>query len=197
MHPMSCYTLTLHTRRAFCRLGLLAAAAALTGCSDPAGPAAPASAVSPSPIIIIGGHPIVFNAQLLAIGNPDEKPPTAVEGHLQLKIYETEAGFQLAWNAAIVNPECEVAPTLGGGIYAIQDSEDLPNPEDPALVDLRPAEPLGCGTGLLEGVTGISAELAARLFSDPEEFIVVFFIVDGVKLAGTLQLGGPDTAPTR
>jgi FAD/FMN-containing dehydrogenase len=139
----------------------------------------------------------VFNAQLLAIGNPDEKPPTAVEGHLQLKLYETEAGLLLGWMAIIVNPECEVAPTLGGGIYAIQDSEDFPNPEDPALVDLRPAESLGCESSLLEGVTGISAELAARLFNDPEEFTAVFFIVDGVKLAGTLQLGGPDTAPTR
>lgn len=191
------YILTLRARRASWGLAVLAAAGASTGCSDSAGPAGPARAVSPSPIIIIGGHPIVFNAQLRAIGNPDITPPTAVEGHLQLKLYETEAGLVLSWNAVIVNPECEVAPTLGGGIYAIQDSEDFPNPEDPALVDLRPAESLGCGTGLLEGVTGISAELAARLFSDPEEFIVVFFIAEGGKLAGTLQLGVPDTAPTR
>ena len=139
----------------------------------------------------------MFNAQLRAIGDPEEKPPTAVEGHLQLKLYETEAGLLLAWKAAIVNPECDVAPTLGGGIYAIQDSEDFPNPEDPALVDLRSAESLGCETSMLEGVTGISTELAARLIGDPEELTGVFFIIDGGKIAGTLQLGGLDTAPTR
>jgi hypothetical protein len=191
------YTLTLRARRASCGLAVLAAAGLSTGCSDSAGPTGPARAVSPSPIIIIGGHPIVFNAQLRAVGNPDITPPTAVEGHLQLKLYATDTGLLLAWQATIVNPECEVAPTLGGGIYAVQDSEDFPNPEDPALVDLRPAESLGCETSLLEGVTGISAELAARLIGDPDIFTAVFFIIDGGKLAGTLQLGGPDTAPTR
>ena len=139
----------------------------------------------------------MFNAPLRAIGNPDDKQPTAVKGHLQLKLYETEAGLLLAWKAAIVNPECDVTPTVGGGIYAITDPEDFPNPEDPALIDLRSAESLGCGNNVLEGATGIFAELAARVFSDPEELTAVFFIVDGVKLAGTLQLGGPDTAPTR
>jgi hypothetical protein len=64
-----------------------------------------------------------------------------------------------------------------------------------ALVDFCPGESLGCENNPLAGVTGISGELAARLIGNPSEFTAVFFIFDGGTLAGTLQLGGPDTAP--
>src|SRR5215218_2191789 len=74
----------------------IGAVGAVSACADPSAPARRPS--SPSAIIIIGGHPIVFNAQLRAIGNPDEKPIGAVVGHLQLKISESdETGLVVSW----------------------------------------------------------------------------------------------------
>ena len=183
---------TLFPRRIVRGLAVLFTFGAAIGCADPSGPA---PSVLPNAIIIIGGHPVVFNAQLRFIGNPDEKPLGAVEGHLQLKIYDMgETGLVINWTAHIRNPECESSTSFGGGIYAIQDSEDFPNPGVPALIDLRsPERVLGCGNSVLEGTIGISAELASRLIHDPENFVGVFFLDDGGVIAGTLQLGGPDT----
>jgi hypothetical protein len=182
---------TLFPRRIARGLAVLFTFGAASGCADPSGPA---PSVSPNAIIIIGGHPMVFNAQLRFIGNPDVKPLRAVEGHLQLKIHDSgETGLVINWKAHILNPECESSTSFGGGIYSIQDSEDFPSPEDLALIDLRsPERVLGCGDNLLEGAIGISAELAARLIFDPEDFVAVFFLDDGGIIAGTLQLGGPD-----
>jgi hypothetical protein len=167
---------------------------AITACADPS---APLRTPSPNPIIIIGGSPIVFNAQLRGIGNPNDKPPTAVEGQLQLKLYETEAGLITSWQAVIVNPECESSLLLGGAIYLIQDSEDFPNPLDEGALDLFPPRTtLGCGENVLEGVAPVSGELATRLIQDPDYF-VVFFLNGGGALAGQLRLAGLDTSPTR
>jgi hypothetical protein len=183
---------TLFPQRIVRGLAVLFTVGAASGCADPSGPA---PSVSPNAIIIIGGHPIVFNAQLRFIGNPDIKPLRAVEGHLQLKLYDTgETGFVINWTAHILNTECESSTSFGGGIYSIQDSEDFPSPEDLALIDLRsPERVLGCGDNLLVGAIGISAELAARLVQDPDYFIGVFFLDDGGAIAGTLQLSGPAT----
>ena len=182
---------TLFARGIVRGLAVLFTFGAAIGCADPSGPA---PSISPNPIII-EWHPMVFNAQLRFIGNPDEKPLGAVEGHLQLKIYDMgETGLVINWTAHIRNPECESSTSFGGGIYAIQDSEDFPNPGVPALIDLRsPERVLGCGNSVLEGTIGISAELASRLIHDPENFVGVFFLDDGGVIAGTLQLGGPDT----
>jgi hypothetical protein len=185
---------TLFPQRIVRALAVLFTFGAASGCADPSGPA---PSVSPNAIIIdyFGGHPMVFNAQLRFIGNPDVKPLRAVVGHLQLKIHDSgETGLVINWKAHILNPECESSTSFGGGIYSIQDSEDLPSPEDLALIDLRsPERVLGCGDSLVEGAIGISAELAARLVTDPEDFVAVFFLDDGGVIAGTLQLGGPDT----
>lgn len=186
------HTNTTSHSRMVRRLTVLLTLAAASACADASGPA---RSVSPNGIIIIGGHPIVFNAQLRFIGNPDEKPLSAVVGHFQLKLYDTgETGVLINWQAYLVNPECEASTSFGGGIYAIQDSEDYPNPEERGIIDLRTVErELGCGDNLLEGAIGISGELAAQLIHDPEDFVAVFFLEEGGLVAGRLQLGGPDT----
>ena len=168
---------------------------ATAACADPS---APSRTPSPNEIIIIGGRPIVFNALLRAIGNPDEKPSTAVEGHLQLKVYETDEGLISSWRAVIVNPECESAVLLGGAIYFLQDPEDFPNPETEGLHDLFPPQTtLGCGENVIEGVAPILEGIAARITDAPEDYTVVFFLEGGGALAGTLNAGAPPTSPTR
>lgn len=183
------YRCTLSPRHAGRRLaGVILAAAAGVGCTEPLSPARP---VSPTAIIIIGGRPAVFNAQLRAIGNPDERPPSAVVGHLQVKLYESgDGGRLLAWQAHLSNPECDASSSFGGGIYAIQDSEDFPSPEDEARVAFVPDGPaLGCGDTVRDGVAPISAGLAALLIADPGSFLAVFFLDGGGAVAGTLELG--------
>jgi hypothetical protein len=140
---------------------------------------------TPSSIIIIGGHPIVLNAQLRAVGNPDIRPATAVVGHLQLKLYETDEGVVASWLARITNTECESASAFGGGIYAIQDSEDFPSPLTVALLYLlQPERALGCGDNFIEGSTDVPPELASRLIGNPDEFTAVFFLTNGGVVAG-------------
>ena len=197
------YRTALSARRALGSLTTLIAFAALAGCAgDPSSPARPQSPngiiIHGSPIIIIGGLPISLAAQLRSIGNPDIKLSTAVLGDLQVKVYETREGFVLTWAAKLGDAECEAALSLGGGIYMIQDSEDFPNPETRALALLVPPKTASaCDDNILEGRTGISKDLAMRLVQDPEYFTAVLFLKTGGALAGTLQLGGPDTAPTR
>jgi hypothetical protein len=187
-HPFRSHRIIRHAM-------VLAAAGTLAACAEPS---APARAPSSSPIIIIGGHPVVFNAQLRGVGNPDIKPGTAVEGHLQLKVFDTDAGLVASWRAVLVNPECESSLTFGGGIYAIQDSEDFPNPEDEARYDLfPPLTTLGCGESILEGGGAIADALVELLVEEPDDFIAVFFLNGGGALAGTFELGAPDTSPTR
>jgi len=188
---------TLSPRRIVGTVSLITGfVAPFAGCADATGPA---RSVSPNAIIIIGGHPLVFNAELRGIGNPDEKPPTAVTAHLQLKLDATdESGFIIDWKVDWANAETEVSRLLGGGIYMIQDSEDFPSPLDVPLAYLLPPEdPLGTRPRGLEGSIEIPDELATRLVQDPESFTAVFFLAGGGAIAGTLQLGGPDTAPTR
>jgi hypothetical protein len=167
-----------------------------TGCAEPT---SPARTVSPSAIIIIGGHPVLLNAELRDVGNPDIKSTVAVAAHLQLKLDGTAlAGYVIDWKVDLANLDREVGRLFGGGIYAIQDSEDFPSPLDVPLAYLIPPEnPLGTPAGALAGSVGISEELAARLIQDPGFFTAVFFLDGGGALAGTLQLGGPATAPTR
>ena len=167
----------------------------VAGCSEPSAPAPPVQA---SPIIIIGGHPIVFNAELRAVGNPNERPPTAVFGHVQLKLYQTADGFLVGFRAQLANSECESALTLGGGMYFIQDSEDFPSPLIPPLMAFPvPEDPLGCGDTVFEDTIGISEDLASRLIGNPDTFTAVFFLSDGGVIAGTLQVAGADLTPTR
>jgi hypothetical protein len=184
-------------------LAALIAFAALAGCTDD--PSSPARPLSPNriiinghPIIIIGGLPISLTTQLRAVGNPDIKLATAVRGDLQLKLYETREGLVLSWAAKLADAECEAALSLGGGIYMIQDSEDFPNPETRALTYLVPPKTASaCADNILEGKTGIPKEVAARMIEDPDYFTAVFFLKTGGAVAGTLQLGGPDTTPIR
>jgi hypothetical protein len=173
-------------------VAVAATVAALAGCADPAGPARVAS---PNAIIIIGGRPAVLNAQLRAIGDPDIKPPSAVVGHIQLKISESEGtGLVVSWKAHFANPECEAATDFGGGGVMIQDSEDMPSPEDVALIRLvPPGSPLGCGDSFLEGSSAISESLAELLVQGPEKLVAVFFFEGGGLLIGTLQPGEADT----
>ena len=169
---------------------------ALAGCAEPT---SLARATAPSTIIIIGGHPVVLTAQLRAIGNPDEKPLNAVVGIFHLAISGTEeTGFVASWQAHFANPECDASTSFGGGAVYIQDSEDTPSPEDVAVLRLlAPGTTLGCGDDFLEGSSAISEELVALLYSDPEEFVATFFIVDGVVIAGTLQAAGAPVLKTR
>jgi hypothetical protein len=185
---------TLSPRRTVHHLAAVMALGALGGCADPSGPA---RSVSPNAIIIIGGHPVVLNAQLRAIGNPNEKPVNAVVGHIQLRITESdETGLVVSWQVHFANPECEASTFSVGGAVMIQDSEDIPSPEDVVFRLVGPGTALGCGNSFLEGSTAISEELAAQLVEDPGDFIAVFFLEGGRMIGGTLQLGGPDTSPT-
>jgi hypothetical protein len=191
------------------RLAAVMMFGALAGCTEPSGlspmasPLAPAA--SPSAIIIIGGHPIVLTAQLRAIGNPneignpDEKPLSAVVGHLQLKITGTvETGLVVDWQAHFANPECDASTAFGGGSVMIQDSEEMPSPEDVAVLRLLPpGDPLGCGDNFLEGSSSITEALAAVLVQDPENFVAAFFIIDGGVIAGTLQVAGNELQLSR
>jgi hypothetical protein len=190
------YRATALSSERLARRFVLIALGGIVACADPSAPSRAPS--TPNAIIIIGGHPIVFNAQLRGVGNPDIKPPTTVEGHLQLKVYETDAGLVAGWKAVIVDPECESSLLLGGAIYLIQDSEDFPNPEDVGLVDLVPPQAtLGCGENVLQGVAPVSEGLVTRFVEDPENFSVVFFLQGGGALAGPLQLASPETTSTR
>ena len=189
---------SLSVRRTAFRLTGAAVLGALAGCADTSDLTRATSPTSPSAIIIIGGHPAVLNAQLRAIGNPDEKPLSAVVGQIQLRISESEAGLVLDWQAHFANPECEASTAFGGGAIMVQDSEDTPSPEDVAVLRLlAPGTPLGCGDNFLEGSSSISEELVELLFSDPEEFVAAFFIIDGGVLAGTLQVAGAPDLETR
>jgi hypothetical protein len=184
------YRSTALSRRIALGLTSIAAALQLVACADPS---APARVPSANAIIIIGGRPMVFNALLRSIGNPDEESPTAVSGHLQLKVYETDDGLVASWMAVLINPDCEGATSLGGGIYLIQDSEDFPSPEDEPVLDLFPPQTtLGCGENVLQGVVPITEGLVLRLVYTPERFPAVFFLEGGGALTGTLQLVGPD-----
>ena len=188
--------LPFSSRRASCCLAGALMVGALAGCAEPAGLA---RATAPSAIIIIGGHPVVLTAQLRAIGNPDEKPLNAVVGTLHLTISGTEeTGFVASWQAHFANPECDASTAFGGGAVMIQDSEDMPSPEDVAVLRLlAPGAPLGCGDNFLEGSSAITEELAALLYSDPEEFVAAFFIMGGGVIAGTLQVAGAPVLETR
>jgi hypothetical protein len=190
---------SLSVRRTAYRLTGAAVLGTLAGCADTADLTRGSSPTSPSAIIIIGGHPAVLNAQLRAIGNPDEKPLSAVVGHFQLAITGSEeTGFIVSWQAHFANPECEASTAFGGGAIMVQDSEDTPSPEDVAVLRLlAPGTPLGCGEDFLEGSSSISEELVELLFSDPEEFVAAFFIIDGGVIAGTLQAAGAPTLETR
>jgi len=175
---------------------------ALPGCTEPAGLAPTAS---PSAIIIIGGRPIVLTAQLRAIGNPneignpDEKPLSAVVGNIQLKITGTvETGLVVSWQAHFANPECDASTEFGGGSVMIQDSEDTPSPEDVAVLRLLPpGDPLGCGDNFIEGSSAISEAIASVLIHDPEDFVAAFFLEGGGVIAGTLQLAGTELQLSR
>lgn len=183
---------------------------ALVACTEPSGLAPAASPLapeaSPSAIIIIGGHPIVLTAQLRAIGNPneignpDEKPVSAVVGTLQVKLTESEQTglVVVSWQAHFANPECQSTTAIGGGEVMIQDSEDTPDPFGVvAFRMLTAGTTLGCGDNFLEGSTSISDALAALMIQDPEDFVAAFFIIDGGVIAGTLQLAGSDPLSSR
>ena len=74
----------------------LALGALALGCTEPSAPAATLES-TPNEIIIIGGRQVaVFNAELRAIGNPDENQGTV--GHLQLRLSAGEdAGIIIEW----------------------------------------------------------------------------------------------------
>jgi hypothetical protein len=188
--------LTVSPRGAGARLAALMMFGTLAGCTEPSGLAPTAS---PSAIIIIGGHPIVLTAQLRAIGNPDEKPLSAVVGHIQLKITGTvESGLVVDWQGHFANPECDASTDFGGGSVMIHDPENMPSPEDVAVLRLLPpGDPLGCGDNFLEGSSSISEELLALMIQDPENFVAAFFIIDGGVIAGTLQVAGAPVLETR
>jgi len=192
------YRLNFSSRHAEYRLAVAMTLGVLAACAEPT---APMHVSSPN-AIIIDWRPIVLTAQLRAIGNPneignpDEKPLTAVVGTMQLKITgDEETGFVVSWSLHFASPECSAATTLIGGAVMIHDPEDIPSPED--LVAFRlmpPGTPLGCGETFLEGSTSISDALAALMIQDPENFVATFFLEGGRIYAGTLQLGGPDTS---
>lgn len=184
------------TRRTGAHVTAAIALAALAGCSESTNPVRVTSA---SPIIIIGGHPIVLTAQLRAIGNPDEKPLNAVVGTIQLAITGSEEeGFVASWQVHFANPECDASTAFGGAGVMIHDPEDMPGPEDVAVLRLlAPGASLGCGDNFLEGASSISGELAARLVQDPEDFVATFYIIDGSVIAGVLQVAGAPVLESR
>ena len=190
------HRLALSPRRASRCLASALMFGALAGCTEPT---ILAPTTSPSAIIIIGGHPVMLTAQLRAIGNPDEKPLRAVVGHLLLAITGSEeTGFVVNWEAHFANPECDASTSFGGAGVMIQDSEDMPSPEDVAVLRLLPpGTPLGCGDNFLEGSSSISEGLLALMIHDPEDFVAAFFIIDGGVIAGTLQVAGTPVLETR
>jgi hypothetical protein len=189
----------LSPRRAHHRLAGAMMLGALAACADSSYPVRVTAPTSPTAIIIIGGKPGVLNAQLRAIGNPDEKPLSAVVGHFQLVINRTEdGGFVVDWRAHIANPECNSSTSFAGADVVIQDSEDFPSPEDVAVVPLLPSgDPLGCGDDVLQGSSPISPALAALLVEAPESFTAAFFLEGGGVIFGPLQLAAADPGGTR
>jgi hypothetical protein len=182
----------------------LALGALLLGCSEPSAPVATPSS-RPHEIIIIGGrHVAVFNAVLRAIGDPEENEGAL--GHLQLLLSVSEDGtFVIDWRLVFTDdaswPYCASespgAGSLGGGVYFVQDPENLPSPEVRPTVDLLGGSEVACEGNVLVGSMAISEELAARMITDPEDLVGVFYSDPEQLIAGTLQLGGPDTAPGR
>ena len=179
----------------------LAIGALALGCTEPSAPVATLES-RPNEIIIIGGRQVaVFNAVLRAIGNPDENQGALAHLQLQLSAGE-DAGIIIEWRLVFTDdaswPYCfsesPGAGSLGGGIYFVTDPEDLPSPEVRPTVDLLGGE-VSCQGNVLVGSTEIPEELAARMIQDPEDFVGVFFNDPEERIAGTLQLGGPDTAP--
>jgi hypothetical protein len=180
----------------------LALGALALGCTEPSAPVATLES-RPKEIIIIGGRQVVvFNAVLGAIGDPDENQGAL--GHLQLQLSVGEdAGFVIEWRLMFTDdaswPYCASensgAGSLGGGIYVVTDPENLPSPEVRPTVDLLDGREVSCQGNVLVGSTEIPEELAARMIQDPENFVGVFFNDPEERIAGTLQLGGPDTAP--
>ena len=183
--------LPLSSRRASCRLAGALMFGALAGCAEPT---SLARATAPSAIIIIGGHPVVLTAQLRAIGNPDEKPLRAVVGTFHLLISGTEeTGFVASWQVHFANPECEASTSFGGGAVMVTDPEDMPSPEDVAVLRLvAPGTALGCGDNFLEGSSAITEDLVALLYNDPEQYVVAFFLEDGGVIGGPVQIGPLD-----
>ena len=139
----------------------------------------------------------MLSAQLRSIGNPDEKPASAVVGHIQLKISgDTETGFVVSWKAHFANPECEASTDFGGGAVMIQDSEDMPSPEDVALIRLLPpGSALGCGDSFLEGSNAISESLAELLVEDPDMFVPCSSSREAACLSERSSLGWPRRLP--
>lgn len=180
----------------------LALGALAVGCTEPSAPVATLES-RPNEIIIIGGRQVaVFNAVLRAIGNPDETQGAL--GHLQLQLSVGEGGdVVIDWRLVFTDdaswPYCASessgAGSLGGGIYFVTDPEDLLSPEVRPAVDLLGGREVSCQGNVLVGSTEIPEELAARMIEDPENLVGVFFNESDERIAGTLQLGGPDTAP--
>ena len=180
----------------------LAIGALALGCTEPSAPVATLES-RPNEIIIIGGRQVVvFNAVLRAIGNPDENEGALGQLQLQLSAGE-DAGIIIEWRLVFTDdaswPYCASespgAGSLGGGLYFITDPEDLPSPEVRPAVDLLGGGEVSCQGNVLVGSMVISEELAARMFSDPDQLVAVFFSDPEERIAGTVQLGGPDTAP--
>jgi hypothetical protein len=180
----------------------LALGALALGCTEPSAPVATPES-SPNMIIIIGGRQVaVFNAVLRAIGNPDENQGAIGQLQLQLSAGE-DAGIIIEWRLAFTDdaswPYCASEgsgfDSLGGGIYFVTDPENLPSPEVRPAVDLLGGRDVSCQGNVLVGSMEIPEELAARMVSDPEEMVALFFSDPDQRIAGTLQLGGPDTAP--
>ena len=181
----------------------LALGALALACTEPSAPVATPES-RPSEIIIIGGRQVaVFNAVLRAIGNPNENEGALGQLQLQLSAGE-DAGIIIEWRLGFTDdaswPYCVSespgAGSLGGGLYFVTDPEDLPSPEVRPAVDLLGGGEVACQGNVLVGSTVISEELAARMYSDPEQLVAVFFSDPDQRIAGTLQLGGPDTAPS-
>jgi hypothetical protein len=179
----------------------LALGALALGCTEPAAPVATLDS-RPNEIIIIGGRQMaVFNAVLRAIGNPDENEGAI--GHLQLRLWESEGGeFVIDWRLVFTDdaswPYCvsEGAGSLGGGIYLVSDPEELPSSEVRPTVDLLRQGDVSCQGNVLVGSTVIPEELAARLIQNSDDVFGVFFNDSDARIAGRLQLGGPDTTPS-
>ncbi|HYN80063.1 MAG TPA: hypothetical protein VES88_01060 [Gemmatimonadaceae bacterium] len=90
------------------RLALIpiAAAAVVSGCSEPLAPTE-GPQLRPSPIVVIDNRPQVFNVQLRAIDDPNiiDDPNLRPHGHIQFKLTENVDGtFALAWKGQIFNP---------------------------------------------------------------------------------------------
>ncbi|MDP9206115.1 MAG: hypothetical protein M3P12_11810 [Gemmatimonadota bacterium] len=170
--------------------------ALLLSCGEPSRSSGPDSPGVRPVIAIISNRTIKLNTQLRAVGDGSVTPLPRVWGHIQLTITDGgEVGFVVNWKGIVFNPEGEVF--IGGELGLQEPPEPDTPPTFSAVLTLFEGARASCDrislTNMRDPIV-ISAELAADLVNNPENYAVRLYTADGTILQGTF--GTPLTWPT-